>query len=77
MPFIPFLPRPFWIGVVAAPLVGMVVKPIFREAVKASVSVGLQVTKATAEAREEFEDLTAEARAESRATPTKRRSEVV
>jgi len=51
----------YLIGVVTAPLAGLVLKPILRGTVKATVGIGLQVRKAAAEARQEFQDLTAEA----------------
>jgi hypothetical protein len=52
---------PYVIGVVTAPLVANVVKPLFRGVVKATVGVTLEAKKAAAEAREEFQSIAAEA----------------
>jgi hypothetical protein len=51
---------PYLIGVVTAPLVVKIVKPIVRGTVKATVGLALEVKKAAAEAGEEFQDIAAE-----------------
>ncbi|HEX4102088.1 MAG TPA: DUF5132 domain-containing protein, partial [Pseudonocardiaceae bacterium] len=51
---------PYLIGVVTAPLVVKIIKPIVRGTVKASVGLALEVKKAAAEAGEEFQDIAAE-----------------
>lgn len=51
---------PYLIGVVTAPLVAKIVKPLVRGAVKASVGLALEVKKAAAEAGEEIQGLAAE-----------------
>jgi hypothetical protein len=56
----PFLPA-YLIGVVTAPLARMVVKPLLRSSVKATVGLALQFKKLAAEAGEEFQDIAAEA----------------
>ncbi len=63
---------PYLIGVVTAPLLVGVLKPLVRGIVKTTVTIGLQTRKLAAEAREEFQDITAEASAEmaSRAAMT-------
>lgn len=43
---------PYVVGVLTAPLVGKVLKPVVRGTVKAAVGVALQVKKAAAEAVE-------------------------
>ncbi|MGH3911860.1 MAG: DUF5132 domain-containing protein [Pseudonocardiaceae bacterium] len=55
---------PFLIGVVTAPLVGKIVKPLVRGTVKATVGAGLQIKKLAAEAAEDVQDLAAEASAQ-------------
>jgi len=55
---------PYLIGVVTAPLVVGVLRPLVRGLVKATVTIGLQTKRLAAEAREEFQDITAEASAE-------------
>lgn len=55
---------PYLLGLVMAPLAGAVIKPLLRSTVKAAVGLGLQARKIAAEAREEFQDLAAEASAE-------------
>ncbi|MGH3914893.1 MAG: DUF5132 domain-containing protein [Pseudonocardiaceae bacterium] len=60
---------PFFIGVVAAPLVGKVLKPLVRGTVKTTIGAGLQVKKLAAEAAEDVQDLAAEASAEFVAPP--------
>lgn len=62
---------PYLVGLVAAPLVGMIVKPLMRGAIKATIGVGLQVKKLAAEAAEDLQDLAAEASAEFIAADTK------
>jgi len=52
---------PYVVGVVTAPLVARVLKPLFRGVVKASVGITLEAKKAAAEVREEFQDIAAEA----------------
>ncbi len=51
---------PYLIGVVTAPLVVKIIKPLVRGTVKASVGLALEVKKAAAEAGEEFQDIAAE-----------------
>lgn len=51
---------PYLIGVVTAPLVAKILKPLVRGTVKASMGLALEVKKAAAEAGEEFQDLAAE-----------------
>ncbi|MFZ2117768.1 MAG: DUF5132 domain-containing protein [Pseudonocardiaceae bacterium] len=51
---------PYLIGVVTAPLVVKIIKPMVRGTVKASVGLALEVKKAAAEAGEEFQDIAAE-----------------
>lgn len=52
---------PYMVGVVTAPLVARVLKPLLRGVVKASVGITLEAKKAAAEVREEFQDIAAEA----------------
>lgn len=54
----------FIVGVTAAPLVRERMKPFLREVVKKSIIAGVQLQKLTAEAKEDLEDLAAEAAAE-------------
>ncbi len=56
----PAVLAPYLIGVVTAPLVAKIIKPIVRGTVKASVGLALEVKKAAAEAGEEFQGLAAE-----------------
>ncbi|MGH3983435.1 MAG: DUF5132 domain-containing protein [Pseudonocardiaceae bacterium] len=58
---------PYLIGVVTAPLVVKIVKPILRGTVKASVGLALEAKKAAAEAGEEFHALAIEASADKAA----------
>lgn len=58
---------PYLIGVVTAPLVASVFKPLLRGAVKATMGVALTVKKAAAEAGEEFQDIAAEVSVEKAA----------
>lgn len=55
---------PYLIGLVTAPLAGMVIKPLLRGTVKTTVALVLQVKKLAAEAGEEIQDLAAEASAD-------------
>lgn len=55
---------PYLLGVVTAPLVVKIVKPIVRGTVKASVGLAMEAKKAAAEAGEEFHGLAAQARAD-------------
>ncbi len=57
---------PYLIGVVTAPLVAAVAKPILRGTVRATMGISLQAKKVAAEAREDFQALAAEARTESK-----------
>ncbi|MBL1109043.1 DUF5132 domain-containing protein [Streptomyces sp. 5-8] len=59
----PVLP-PFLVGLVAAPLVKRVVKPLVRGIIKTSVGLTLEVRRAAVEASEEIQGLTAEVAAE-------------
>jgi uncharacterized protein DUF5132 len=59
---------PYVIGVVTAPLVVKVFKPLFRGLVKTSVGVTLEAKRAASEMREEFQDIAAEAAFEKAAT---------
>ena len=58
---------PYVIGVVTAPLVGKVFKPLLRGVVKATVGLALEVKKAAAEAGEELQDIAAEVSVEKAA----------
>jgi len=58
-PFIPYL-----LGLVTAPLVAEIAKPVLRSTVKATIGIGLQARKMAAEAVEDLQDLAAEATAE-------------
>ena len=58
-PFIPYL-----LGLVTAPLVARLAKPVLRSTVKATIEIGLQARKIAAEAVEDLQDLAAEATAE-------------
>lgn len=68
---------PYFIGVVTAPLVGMIVKPLVRGTVKTTIGVGLQVKKLAAEAAEDMQDLAAEASAEFVQSEADTQTEVV
>jgi hypothetical protein len=59
MPFV----APFLIGVVTAPLLAKILKPLLRGAAKTTMAVALEVKKATAEAGEELQDIAAEVKA--------------
>lgn len=52
---------PYVVGVVTAPLVARVLKPLFRGVVKASVGATLEAKKAAAEIREEYQSAATEA----------------
>jgi uncharacterized protein DUF5132 len=58
---------PYLIGVVTAPLVARVFRPLFRGVVKTTVGVALEAKRAAAEVREEFQDIAAEATVEKAA----------
>lgn len=60
----PFLVKPFLFGVVAAPVVGAIFKPMFRGVVKGSVVLAMEAKKIAAEASEEFQDVAAEVSAD-------------
>jgi len=62
---------PYLIGLVTAPLVVKVIKPLARSTAKATIEVGLQAKKLAAEAAEDLQDLAAEASAEMAAADTK------
>lgn len=59
----PFVPA-YLVGLVTAPLVGVVLKPLLRGTVRTTVGVALQAKKAAAEVAEDLQDLVAEANAE-------------
>lgn len=59
----------YLIGLVTAPLVGTVAKPLLRSTLKATVALVLQAKKLAAEAGEEFQDLLAEANADVATIP--------
>lgn len=52
---------PYVVGVATAPLIGKIVKPLLRGAVKTTIEAGLQVKKLAAEAGQELQGLAAEA----------------
>lgn len=56
---------PYLIGVVTAPLVGKIVKPILRGTIKASVGLALEAKRAAAEAGAEFHALAIEVSADN------------
>lgn len=58
---------PYLIGVVTAPLVARVFKPLFRGVIKTTMGVALEAKRAAAEVREEFQDIAAEASVEKAA----------
>lgn len=66
---LPVVP-PFLIGLIAAPLVKRLGKPLMRGIVKTSVGLGIEVRKAVHEAGEGIQDLAAEAAAEVLAVQT-------
>ena len=59
---------PYVIGVVTAPLVVKVFKPLFRGLVKTSVELTLEAKRAASEVREGFQDIAAEATFDKAAT---------
>ncbi|MFB7508717.1 DUF5132 domain-containing protein [Streptomyces broussonetiae] len=61
---------PFLIGLIAAPLVKRLGKPLVRGVVKASVGLGIEVKRAVHEAGEGIHSLAAEATAEVLAAQT-------
>lgn len=60
----PSFVAPYLIGLVTAPLVLRVVKPLFRNATKTTIEIGLKARKLAAEAIEDLQDLAAEANAD-------------
>ena len=65
-----FVPA-YLIGVLTAPLARMVIQPVLRSTVKATVGFALQAKKLAAEASEEFQDIAAEAGFEMAAAETR------
>lgn len=61
---------PYLLGLVTAPLVAKLAKPILRGTVKATIELGLQAKKMAAEAVEDLQDLAAEASVEVVAAET-------
>jgi hypothetical protein len=59
---------PYLIGVVTAPLVAKVVKPLARGTIKTTIGIGAQAKRLVAQTVEDFQDLAAEANAEVTAT---------
>lgn len=55
---------PYVVGVVTAPLVGKIIKPLARGVVKTTVGVALQVRKLAVEAGEDLQDFAAEVSAD-------------
>lgn len=55
---------PYLVGVVTAPLVAKVVKPLARGALKTTIGISLQAKRLIAKTAEDFQDLAAEANAE-------------
>ena len=51
---------PFFVGLIAAPLVKRVAKPLVRGIIKTSVGLTLEVRRAAIEAGDEIQDLTRE-----------------
>lgn len=51
----------FSLGVVLAPHVSQLLKPVTREAVKGAMLIGNQLRRTAAEVREDLEDIAAEA----------------
>lgn len=64
---------PFLIGLITAPLIKRVVKPLVRGIIKTSVGLTLEVRRAAIEAGEEIQDLTAEVAAEKLASSARTR----
>lgn len=73
--FPPFV-VPYVIGLVTAPLVAKVAKPLLRDAAKATIGFSLQVRKIAAEAVEDLQDLAAEANAEVAAAAAEANADV-
>ncbi|MEU9669724.1 DUF5132 domain-containing protein [Streptomyces bobili] len=71
---LPVVP-PFLIGLVAAPLLKRLGKPVMRGIVKTSVSLGIEVKRAVHEAGRGIQDLAAEATAEVLAVQMAHRAE--
>ncbi|MER5846134.1 DUF5132 domain-containing protein [Streptomyces sp. NPDC002012] len=65
--------HPFLIGLIAAPLIKRVVKPLVRGIIKTSVGLTFEVRRAAIEAGEEIQDLTAEVAAEKLASSARTR----
>lgn len=57
---------PYLVGVVTAPLVVAVVKPVVRGTVRATMDISMQAKKVAAEAREDYQAIAAEARTQTR-----------
>ncbi|MGX1274643.1 DUF5132 domain-containing protein [Streptomyces phaeoluteigriseus] len=71
---LPVVP-PFLIGLVAAPLLKRLGKPVMRGIVKTSVGLGIEVKRAVHEAGQGIQDLAAEATAEVLAVQMAHRAE--
>src|SRR5688572_4777679 len=71
---LPVVP-PFLIGLIAAPLLKRLGKPVMRGIVKTSVGLGLEVKRAVHEAGQGIQDLAAEATAEVLAAQLAHRAE--
>lgn len=69
----PVVPPSFLVGLVAAPLVKRVVKPLVRGIIKTSVGLTLEVRRAAIEAGEEIQGLTAQVAAEKLASSARTR----
>lgn len=54
----------FLVGVVAAPVLGAITRPLAREIIKGGIILKRQVEKVAAGVKEEMQDLTAEAAAD-------------
>ncbi|MGW4562398.1 DUF5132 domain-containing protein [Streptomyces sp. NPDC004561] len=64
---------PFLVGLITAPLLKRVAKPLVRGIIKTSVGIGLEVKRAAVEAGAEIQDLTAEVAAEKLASSARTR----
>jgi hypothetical protein len=64
---------PFLVGLIAAPLVKRVAKPLVRGIIKTSVGLTLEVRRAAIEAGDEIQDLTREVAAEKLASSARMR----
>ncbi|MEV6951660.1 DUF5132 domain-containing protein [Streptomyces sp. NPDC051183] len=71
---LPVVP-PFLIGLLAAPLVKRIAKPLMRGVVKTSVGLVMEVKRVAHETNEEIQDLAAEVTAEVIAAEMSRGSE--